>query len=305
MIRTVVKLLSVALIAGGCAHRPQYKVYQIHDEFDDFTAFDMVDNFVGGNRTHRTLQLNISERLSADRETRYALHVVYEASHPLDIVQGESLVLLVDGQRMPFTTMSATERAEPTGPHGFRGESDPEPFAETADDTPVMVASMDDAAVLYASAPNTHRYPRHGRPVHRGLRHYYRYRPYYNYYLRPPYPATLRELSTPRVGQFHNYNFYPVWSYRGYPPLPLYYGPAAPAPYMYYPRRHHSSTGYEEMVYPVTLDELRRIAGAEDVRIRVEGRFFVYRHFTEHNFAIFQRFVEETDRRRSESTPAG
>ncbi len=304
MSRTPLLLLALAVIAGGCSHRPKYKVYEVHDQFDDFAAFDMVENFLGGNQGPELVQLNISERFILNREPQYALHVVYEAPHPLQIKQGKSLVLLVDGERMAFMTLSDSDSGEQDR-HGYR-ENSGESGQLAVTGSSVRVASADEAAVLYAAGSqrvgSRHRYRRYFRPRHRATYGHY-YLPYYNFYLRPPYPVTFHDLTTPRIGRFHRYDLYPVWYYRGYP-YPYVYGNILPGHYSYrhpyYGRPGYSHHfGDEEMVYPVSLKELRRIAGAEDVRIRVEGRFFVYRHFTEHNFAIFQRFVEETTRRHS------
>ncbi len=304
MSRTPLLLLALAVIAGGCSHRPKYKVYEIHDEFDGFTAFDMVENFLGGNQGSESVQLNISERFTPDREPQYLLHVAYEARHPLQIKQGESLVLLVDGERMAFMTLGGSDSGKQNR-YGY-GENSAESGQLAVTGPPVRVASADKAAVLYAAGMqhvgSRHRYRRSSRPRHSAIyRHYYR--PYYNLYLRPPYPVTLNDLTTPQIGRFHRYDLYPVRYYLGYP-YPYVYGNVLPRHYSY-GRPYYGQPGYgrnsydEEMAYPVSLEELRRIAGAQYVRIRVEGRFFVYCHFTEHNFAIFQRFVEETTRRHS------
>ena len=299
MTRTLYLLIAVIISAVGCSHRPDYKVYKVSDDFDGFAAFDMVENFVGGNQSFESVQLNISERFFPDQEPQYALHVVYEARHRLTIKQGESLVLLVDGERMPFSTLSksATDGADR---YGYGSDSD-ERGRGTVDDSPVRIASADGAAVLLASGTKRSRY-RHRRNHHFSYPiHYGYYRPYYNFYFRPPYPLTLYHQTLPRIGRYHRYDLYPIWRY----PDPYGYGPIAPPHYNFRPRHGgRDLSGYEEMVYPVSLHQLRQIAGAGDVRIRIEGRFLVYRHFTEANFAIFRRFVDESADRHGGGTAA-
>jgi hypothetical protein len=301
------KLLTLAVAIGiiGCSQRPSYKVYEVSDDFDEFEAFDLVENFVGGNEDFVSVQLNVSERLFPGQDPLYALRVVFEAPHRLNIKKGESLVLLVDGERMPFTSLrdSIADKAEGLG-HvpNFEGKD----FFAT-DDQPVRVASADEAAVLYVTnSPGRYgryRHPgarrRYIRPSHPMLyRHYYP--PYYNVYAQPYHPVPFYGIANPRVGRYHGYDPYAVWSY----PHPYAYGahPRDQYGYRHHPYGrpgYHDGAEYEEMIYPVSLDELRRIAQAEDVRIRIEGRFLIYRYFNQANFAIFQRFLEESASRQN------
>ena len=95
-------LLALSILIAGCSYRPKYEVRKFYDEFEDFTAFELDGNYLGGNDNYEVVQLNISEHIAKDREVSYALNVVYNAPSLLNIEKGESLITLVDGERIAF-----------------------------------------------------------------------------------------------------------------------------------------------------------------------------------------------------------
>ena len=293
--------LTFAAAFVGCSFTPQYKVYHVYDEFDDFTAYDMDGNYLAGNERHEAVQLNISERRSGGGDARYALHVVYESPVRLDIQSNQSLVLLVDGQRMGFSLTDSTESAHTADSGCYGGYGYAYRFELGAYHSPAY-APPHASLVFRCKRGYAHRpyYPygyghRYGGRYSAGYSYpvrrcgYFYYTPY-NLYLREPYGKHSRPLISPHLGRFHKYPY----GY-GFDPYPNRYG--RHPDYGVYAADLNTVKIREEKVYPVTLDDLRKIASASEVKVRVVGRYRIQRYFKGANLEIFQRFVQEASLR--------
>ena len=225
--------------------------------------------------------------------------MIYTASSRLNIEKGESLVMLIDGERVAFAALDSADSRTDQGYGSSYGKIlEIEQSLRHAE--PVQVASNDDSAVLYAtdygrsyrhnyygrSYRHNYNYG-HGYGYHSYSRHYNRsnyYRPYYyqpySYYV--PYSYNTHYYSSPYLGRHYGHYGYQNYSYPSH-------GHGA-----------YQNSTHENEIYPISLDDLRKIAFANEVKIRVVGRYYVQRHFTSKNFKIFQRFIEETTVRHSQ-----
>ena len=143
-------LLSFSVLTAGCSYRPKYEVRKFYDEFQDFTTFELDGNFLGGNDDYEVVQLNISVHISKNREVSYALSVIYTASSRLNIEKGESLVMLIDGERVAFAALDSADSRTNQG-YGSSYGKILEIEQSLRYTEPVQVASNDDNAVLYAT----------------------------------------------------------------------------------------------------------------------------------------------------------
>lgn len=84
----------------SCATAP-YKVKTMHDEFDGYTLHRMQANTLsGGGLLGGNIAINPQKFISKDGKIIYSLVVEYAGEGWLFIQEGESLILLVDGQRI-------------------------------------------------------------------------------------------------------------------------------------------------------------------------------------------------------------
>lgn len=100
------KTLAIALaLLVGCAGQ-WAKVKTIQDEFDGYTIHRMQNNtLAGGGLMDAETKVNLSPQkfIGSEGSISYSLIVDYYAESWLFIESGESLVLLVDGERMGFS----------------------------------------------------------------------------------------------------------------------------------------------------------------------------------------------------------
>ncbi|NKB71343.1 MAG: hypothetical protein GKR89_30075 [Candidatus Latescibacteria bacterium] len=272
-------VLALIMLVGCSAYRPAYHISQQYDEFEGYTRVDLSRNYLGGNKDYQLVQLNITEQVSDEGDFSYALNLIYQANNLLRIKDGESLIMLVDGERLGF--VAGQQPAKGIEGATYRGAGGSE-------------------AAAFAIEPARYRPGRSGHGANRYRRSpYYGYRPgYYDYrpYVYRNYRPNLYLYGTapyaylsPRLSPYaYGYDSY----YR--------HGNRRPHDY---DRRYSRSNGpvaYQKKTYPISFATLRRIAEARQVKIRVVGQFFVHRYFTDENLAIFKRFVEESAARYSE-----
>jgi len=98
-VRLIVLIAVSSLLFVGCATSPlsPYKVITRHDKFDRYTTNSMTGNLLGGELR---LELNAARHSAKDGAVNYALVVRYYGSNFIFIKPGESLILLIDGQRI-------------------------------------------------------------------------------------------------------------------------------------------------------------------------------------------------------------
>ena len=90
-----------------------YRVEIIHDEFDDYTIYKMQGNLLsGGNFTGSVIALNIQKFINKENEISYQLVVIYVHSNWLFIKKNESLILLIDGERIGFSGEGSSTHRE-------------------------------------------------------------------------------------------------------------------------------------------------------------------------------------------------
>jgi len=93
------------VLLSGCASMSaslNYRVRTIQDEFDGYTINRMEHNMLGGGSllSYTTIWLNTQRYQSKEGNVSYSLIAEYVSPDWLFIERGESLILLVDGQRM-------------------------------------------------------------------------------------------------------------------------------------------------------------------------------------------------------------
>ena len=276
-------LLALVLSVGCSAYRPAYHIRQQYDEFEGHTKVDLIHNYLGGNKDYQIVQLNISEHVSSAGKATYALNLIYQANDWLGIKDGESLIMLVDGERLGLVVEDEPE--EGVKGTSYRG-------ARSSGGAFTIELAHYGGNESYYEPVGNRRYRRG--PYYRYRPRQYGYRPYgYSYGYLPYRPNLYLYGAVPYV---------PLSPHRS----PYGYGYSRPYGYGYsrpYDHRHGRFNGpvvYEKKTYPISFATLQRIAGAREVKIRVVGQFFVHRYFTDENFAIFQRFVDESAARYSE-----
>lgn len=95
----LVLLFSILVLAVGCT-----TIQTTRDEFDGYTINRMIGNELGGGFLDlgTTLYLNPERYVAKNGQISYSLRVGFLAHNWLFIERGESLILLVDGERMGF-----------------------------------------------------------------------------------------------------------------------------------------------------------------------------------------------------------
>ena len=104
-------LVAILLLMIGCATTPPkswppYQINVIDDKFDGFTINRMDGNWIGHFEyfpPRHGVQLNPQKYQPGNGKAIFSLVVEYIGSDWLFIEEGESLIILVDGERMAFS----------------------------------------------------------------------------------------------------------------------------------------------------------------------------------------------------------
>lgn len=98
-------LLVLALGLSGCASALglNYEVVPVGDEFDGHTGVTMRMNTLGGTPLTGGRTTLDARKLVRNGDASYFLNVLYLGSEWVFIERGESLILLIDGQRVPVS----------------------------------------------------------------------------------------------------------------------------------------------------------------------------------------------------------
>lgn len=106
-------LLALCVLASGCA-APMYRSEVIRDDFDAHTIERMKWNALdgGGGLFPDPIAFDAQRFLTDDGEASYAIVVRYLGEDWLFIEGGESLVLLVDGERLAFSGDGSLQHRE-------------------------------------------------------------------------------------------------------------------------------------------------------------------------------------------------
>lgn len=98
--------LIICLSFTSCSSGSNYKVTTLDDNFDNFTVTRMKNNLLAGRTLisdAKSVYLNAVKYQRPNREPKYSLMVDYQSSEWLFIPEGESLILLVDGEPVKFS----------------------------------------------------------------------------------------------------------------------------------------------------------------------------------------------------------
>ncbi len=99
------------MIGCGSGTLIDYKVETIEDKFDNYKIDRMRGNELGGtsifDNTHA--YFNPQRYISSLRDTSFSIMVIYQSNDWLFSRDGRSLVALVDGKRMDFVRINATD----------------------------------------------------------------------------------------------------------------------------------------------------------------------------------------------------
>jgi len=98
--KKIIILLMCMLFLNSCALTEPYQVKTLNDAFDGYTINQMTYNYLVSNSG--IVELNIKRLQTKDGRISYYLVVEYQNSDWLFIEGGESLILLVDGERIGF-----------------------------------------------------------------------------------------------------------------------------------------------------------------------------------------------------------
>lgn len=107
-----IKIYFILLLFIGCTH---YHIRTYHDEFDNYTYISMYLNKLGHDRgIYTNIELNL-QRTEKNGNYGYILGCHYEARDWLFIDSGESLIMLIDNERIGFEGAGSLEHRDAYG----------------------------------------------------------------------------------------------------------------------------------------------------------------------------------------------